>query len=575
MERASMGWLIALGCAVGSLAFLVVMLVGFLTSEVGLLDEPVHLVGGRLVRDGFVPHRDFWSMYPALDYYVIGLAFRLFGESVIVARVVQIAAYLVVLGAFAAYCRRVAQCAWPTVIVMTAVAIAATGLAFTHYAWTATATAVCAVIAALAAARSASMLAHAGVGALAATALLMKFNFGAYVSATVAAGILVRPDRPFRESLRPCAAFVAPIVLAAAGYVVAYRGNVGDVFDQIVRFPMKHLQPHRVLSFVGGASPVAALGLISAPFVWTFLRGIGRSSKRMRLGFGTLVFAVAPLAAWIGLEHPGTLRLMSLPGAAALVALQVSPLRLRHDEFVVLLAMMLFGHYFLSRADFIHYMPLVPLAMLLVPFVADRRLFATRAAYGGAVGLVIVLAGAAVGGPTVRAFDRSLGGLTTNLRAIAEAGALGRRGDPAVAASGDGPLIPLLYRDRGERDAAAFVRARTNAGDAVYVGLRSHASIFLSPTRTYWLTGRVPGVRAHMLEPGLSTEADVQRAMIDDLRARGVAWAILRENHPGDPDFERRDYHGAIVLDAYLRDAFEEVRTFGHWTVYRRKPNRD
>ena len=61
----------------------------FLISKVDSLDESIPLTGAFLISRGFIPHIDFWSMYPPLNYYLISFAFSWLGPSVVSARILQ------------------------------------------------------------------------------------------------------------------------------------------------------------------------------------------------------------------------------------------------------------------------------------------------------------------------------------------------------------------------------------------------------------------------------------------------------------------------------------------------------
>ena len=71
----------------------------------------------------------------------------------------------------------------------------------------------------------------------------------------------------------------------------------------------------------------------------------------------------------------------------------------------------------------------------------------------------------------------------------------------------------------------------------------------------------------------LTTEPEIQREMIADLDRNRVAWIILLENVPGDPDFRRRAYRGADPLDTWIRARFREAARFGRYSVWKRSPS--
>src|ERR1041385_6955098 len=77
-----------------SYAYAALAVLAYLRQPVGLFDESIQLVGGMLVLKGQVPHKDFWSMYPPLNYYINAGAFLLLGKSVFSARIVQSVSFI-------------------------------------------------------------------------------------------------------------------------------------------------------------------------------------------------------------------------------------------------------------------------------------------------------------------------------------------------------------------------------------------------------------------------------------------------------------------------------------------------
>lgn len=50
------------------------MVLDSLAAPGGVFDESLQLLGGLLVAQGRVPHRDFWSPYPPLNLTLLALA---------------------------------------------------------------------------------------------------------------------------------------------------------------------------------------------------------------------------------------------------------------------------------------------------------------------------------------------------------------------------------------------------------------------------------------------------------------------------------------------------------------------
>src|ERR1035438_3189713 len=66
-------------------------------APLNIFDESINILAARAVANGMTPHGDFWTDYPALNYWIIAAAFKLFGNSYFVARFVSLAFYAAVL----------------------------------------------------------------------------------------------------------------------------------------------------------------------------------------------------------------------------------------------------------------------------------------------------------------------------------------------------------------------------------------------------------------------------------------------------------------------------------------------
>jgi hypothetical protein len=62
-----------------------------LAMRLNVYDEGIVLAGADRVLHGQIPYRDFWSMYPPGQFYTLAFLFRLFGSSVLVERIYDLA----------------------------------------------------------------------------------------------------------------------------------------------------------------------------------------------------------------------------------------------------------------------------------------------------------------------------------------------------------------------------------------------------------------------------------------------------------------------------------------------------
>lgn len=549
--------------------------VQFLTMQLALLDEPVNLVDAMLIRQGLRPHVDFWTMYPALNYRLNAVAFGVLGPSVIAERLVQTAIYALLLVGWFLYLRRGRRLTTPWALGWTLFAAIAIGASFTNYSFNGLAFSFGGLLLALPVLdgrvrRPLPWLVASGT--VVGIGALTKLNFGGYVGVAIGATLVLDAFDPEhrRGWVGRCVAFAVPVLVVLGAYALQYRDALALLWDDMIAFPGEHLEPHRILALAADPAGVASAVAIAAPFVWIALRRIGT-----RAGVVAAAVAIVVTAGTlrVGVVWPGALPRVFVVATAVLLVWQCTSARLGRTEFVVWLGFTLFGHYFLSRADRFHYHAMVPFAALLGPVALDHAIAMRPAGRWLAVAFVGFLT-LPVGAWDQAWLARRVPTLVSaELSALDGARELLARGDSAVLmapGATPNPLASRLFRDRDEIAAARYVHERSAPDEPIYVGLRDHADVFMCPTRTYWVVGRRPGVRRHMLEPGMTTEPAIQREMIGELERHGVRWIVLRQNLDGDASYEARGYRGADQLDAHIRARFREVAVYGPWAVWRR-----
>src|SRR5579863_8321743 len=83
---------IALFCS--AFIYAVLFALEAILSPLDFFDESITILAARAVGAGMTPHGDFWIAYPALSYWILAAAFKIFGNSYLVARFVSLAFYL-------------------------------------------------------------------------------------------------------------------------------------------------------------------------------------------------------------------------------------------------------------------------------------------------------------------------------------------------------------------------------------------------------------------------------------------------------------------------------------------------
>ncbi len=315
---------------------------------------------------------------------------------------------------------------------------------------------------------------------------------------------------PERAHLRALAAAAATALVTVAPFALA--AGLGTFLDQTVGFALEEQSRQRLpLPTDGG--------------------GTGDLNKAFEHLFPTL--ALAALALW-----------------AASAAWRRKLSRLELAALPLVLAGTL---YLLARADEFHVVLLqATLPLLAAPALAGAlRDRATGAA---------VLAGLALALPLVYGIDRKGVQLIRppDLAAIDVDVADGVRAEPAEARALE-RLVP-------------YVRERTGPGDPVFVANPRHDLVRVGNPLVSVLVGRENPTRYPIMQPGVVTEAGVQREIVRDLeRTRTplvVRWlspvADEREpNEAGEPS-------GVHVLDRYLARTYRPSARFGDYQVLER-----
>jgi len=225
--------------------------------------------------------------------------------------------------------------------------------------------------------------------------------------------------------------------------------------------------------------------------------------------------------------------------AACVVALGAAVARRRDDRLLAVLPLaplVVAGlAYLLSRTDEFHQLALaVPLAAVLA-LLGSRAPRPLAVACGAVLGLMVVH------GLERRAGDALHPPASAAIRSpVAD----GVRAQAAQAAS----LNPVL----------AFIFERTRPGEPIYVGLPRHDRVRVGHPLLYVLARRPNATRYDVMQPGVVTEAGVQREMVADLERRRVrlvvrwvaAEATLREDNASGR------MRGARILDTYLAARF-------------------
>ncbi len=360
------------GLLCGYAAFAILSLFG---SPVGTFDDAIPLVHGVLVQQGRTPNLDFYSFYPPLNAYINAAAFTLLGRTVLAARVVP-AVLLIALLMLAVRFLRLQLTRTPTLLPITALLFTATiGSAVNLPVFSGFALSLSALLLYLSARtlQRNYLLAVSASGVLAAIALLYRINFGGYAVAVITIDLLlpeeVRPGGIWREiKLKPIVAFFVPLAVTSAALCLGIYGwKFGVAISEFVVTAQKLMALRGFITLRLSADVACAVLL---PCVWVFWQsfrtsGVVSPKAILAAGLGMCVLGLALVKG----STVSVVPMLILFEFAAVIFLHLFVYRLRRAELSILLFFCCLLHYFLSRAEWMHWRILPIAASLLVPFL--------------------------------------------------------------------------------------------------------------------------------------------------------------------------------------------------------------
>ena len=504
-----------------------VVLLGTIATVLGLLciriepfDDGALLMGARMTRAGALPYVDFYTLYGPFGYTLLGWLLGVVRSPPLAPRLGHAALFSAVALLAWVLDRRTAGSGdrgWAFLLFL--VALSATAPLASFFAFALAVSALLCFAMGEASARPASAGWTAACGALLALTALTRPAFTLYVGAGLLLGALVDgTSRMRRLAIVGAVALVgfALVWLSAysrlpwrtaleASLLAPGRLAMSGARSRLAPF----LEAPPVVAFAWGASFVAAI------LSWAIAartRG-GRFLAALSVLLGGLAALWLRRSAAPGREAAALAGgLLVLSGAIAYcerAALRESP-RLRAAVLFGLTAAA-FSHYFWSRQDRAHVLPLVALAAAGAALAIDRvrvpmRLVAVAL-------LVLMFAPATVDAlPVASLLD---GGLASIARSARRTGATLSTVWPCTEVPADAARAVALA-DRGAAPTSRFVAVASSQAQSV-----------INPVILFLLSRRLPYTKWYTYDPGVQDSAAVQAEMSRDLGDSGSATAVV------------------------------------------------
>lgn len=485
-------------------------------------DEGYSLYGAQRILYGEVPYRDFWLVYAPAQFYVLAAIFKLFGASIMIARIYDT---LVRFAIVVLMYRISAKLTSPgTAIVSALVGTLALGTSelYCYAVYPALALSLLALWFLLRHLEAAwggwPLLCGLAVGA----ATLFRHDIGFYDAVTAAAVLAAsswfgagskQPGRA-RVVWRTLCVFAAGVAVPVVPVLIALVATVPahDLWFDLVVFPAQIMNAYRSLPYPPLPSALTREALL-LPILFYF---------PIYLFLGSIVSLLIRRRRW---------------GVTAMTILGI-----------------LYFKQGLNLVDQIHLLP----ATLIVALLAPTLLFEAVKSWRRVSSYRLIAAVAVVAGAGYVIFPAQ-----DLLRYLSH------------------PVLPAnrytLPRGLGiethpnEEEAIRYVRDHTAEGERIFVANYRHDKLVVNDILFYFLAERPCGTRYHDLTPGVVTTLEVQREIISELEKNHVrtvavcsVWEKVRQ-----PNESARST-GVLALDEYLKSKFDPVAEFPGYFIAQR-----
>jgi hypothetical protein len=528
-----------------ALVFLVSFVILFLGMDRGFdfYDEGLILVGAMRVSAGQVPHRDFYANYGPGQFYTLAWLFDLFGRSILVERVYDLALRAAIVtvtyGITAAYCRR-----WIAICT----------------------TIVCGF-----------WLFSAGIPSIA-------YPIIPILLLTLIGSGLVLPI--FRGDVRTWRMLAAGGV---TGVVALFRYDVGFAFAfvqictiVIAAFLRKRRDPRQwgLLPYMVGVIavflPPAVLYLTVSP-IHPFVHDIILYPSKYYARARRLPF---PGLRWRSLENMA----LYLPVLVAILSLFSVMTRKDRDQadqdqsrvgFLILFGMLSTVFYFKG----IIRISVGQMLLSLVPTVLSiAMLYEYTSRAGRRLHRIVQLTMAVSIFTATWSALKEVRVLYLGHQSVLEE-VLSPPGPASLQAETNWCGVPnplhtglCFLVDPDHAKLISYISEHTNPGERIFIGLTRHDRLVANDLLTYFVSDRLPATRWSHFDPDLQTRADVQSEMVQELDRQGTRYVILEGQYDSQVQAsnDSSKSSGVTMLDDYIRKNYRQVETFGSLSVWLR-----
>jgi hypothetical protein len=559
--------------ATSGLWIAIVVVVSFLVQLFGMsrtintYDECLELFAAVRILHGDLPYRDFWTMYGPAQFYVIAGIFKIFGVSVLVARVYHafVAACMVLLLVMLA--RKLTNSLIAGIVLFWTL-VWSTGVIFLSYefptypALTLTLLSVWLLIPLLDDQnRPLSVLLS---GFCVGLTTLFRHDFGFYVFLCELAIIATRdfgmpPTRDrvrlvSKRNLRQSAIYLLglALILLPIAAVILRHVSVHDLYFDLIYVPARIYPKVRSLPFPGLHYLLSCI----KHRVW-FGAEEAIDYFPIFVGFTSIAYLLSTTSTWNRDKLATTsdrklhvlltylLLLMTLKGMV-----RVSPVQLIQAIMLAILVLSIIMYKATSAQKFI-------LVLCIFCFIVSA--IPTYTVTGSVISRSIANTKDSLG-MQVHNFPGIPGGELNDACKV----------QPGLE------RMRCFFIDPFQVQAIQYIQAHTSPSDTIYVGAGRHDKLWLNDLSIYFISKRMSGTKWHDLHPGIETTQAIQEQMIADLVRTNTRYVVLDTTWDSMREANQSQFvNGSTVLDEFIHRNYVKAAEFGPIFILKSKEKWD
>ncbi len=512
-------------------------------------DEGLRLMSAQSALAGFVPYRDFWTIYAPGDLYLLAALFKIFGSFVIVLTTLAVCIQLLIVACVFLITRRITSQKYAVLSSLLLIAIFVRVEPSVDNLFIPQLLALVACIWLIHYFSNDSKRNVAILGLITGFSVIFKQDMGAYLflalSAILAIRVYTQPSlavnlrRTLAQIFRVWSIYLfgTLLVVAPVLLLLVYFVPLSDLIDQLITYPTsiypeyRALPPPALFSFVAGN--------LSSKINWTLFY------------FPLAVFAITLLVLAIRIARKK---------------------EIGNQELVPLFLLMLGLLTYISvriRPDSEHLIPVLVPAVILFSWL----LFSLAAILKGAL-------------ETRKKINFKTASNLTYVIAVPLITALllasaihplpyDRNAPPPNAVPLDVDRALGVYLSAAEAynlsHAIEFIQSHVPQNGTIYVGNTQHQRIATNNAMFYFLADRQPATKYIDLEPGVATTAVVQNQIINDINTHDTKYVVLWRGGTSTEPNQSQYPSGVKNLDNFIATNFVPVAHYGGYIIYARE----